>query len=78
MNTYNAEVTRDHLAGMEPQAAIRDQLRMPPETFNQVRGLVMKALRRVLDANKTEPGFFTIGKDSERLTSPVLIVCKQP
>lgn len=59
MNTHNSEITRDHLAGMGAQVSIRDQIRMPPETFNQVRGLVLKALRRVPDVNKTELGLFT-------------------
>lgn len=74
-NTCNAEITNDHLAGMGAQASIRDKLLMPPETFNQVRGLVLKALRRVPDVSKTEPDFFTIRQGPRSLTSPLLIAC---
>ncbi|KAM4775594.1 endogenous retrovirus group K member 5 Gag polyprotein-like [Cyanocitta cristata] len=60
MNTGNAGITKDHLAGTGAQRTKRDQLRMPPETYNQVRGLAIRALKRVPDINKTEPGFSTI------------------
>ncbi|XP_059708265.1 endogenous retrovirus group K member 8 Gag polyprotein-like [Haemorhous mexicanus] len=60
MDTGNAGITKDHLAGTGAQTTIRDQLRMPPETYNQVRGLAIRALKRVPDINRTEPGFSTI------------------
>ncbi|RLW04014.1 hypothetical protein DV515_00005927 [Chloebia gouldiae] len=59
-DTGNAGITKDHLAGTRAQATIRDQLRMPPETYNQVRGLAVRALKRVPDITRTEPGFSTI------------------
>ncbi|XP_064572670.1 endogenous retrovirus group K member 10 Gag polyprotein-like [Zonotrichia leucophrys gambelii] len=60
MDTGNAGITKDHLAGTGAQTTIRDQLRMPPETYNQVRGLAIRALKRVPDINRTERGFSTI------------------
>lgn len=60
MKTGKAGIAKDHLAGTRAQTTIRDQLRMPPETYNQVRRLAIRALKRVPDIDRTEPGFSTV------------------
>lgn len=60
MKIGNAGITKDHLAGTRAQATRRGQLRMPPETYYQVRRWAIRALKRVPDINRTEPGFSTL------------------
>lgn len=45
INNVNAAITKDHLMGTGVQTMIREQLRMPPETYNQARKLAVKALK---------------------------------